>query len=315
MRFAHALGIALGLSVLTAPLSAQSLLYIDHDGKLALVRRADGVTAYVMEDGKLAAAMGDNFVLQSTPEYLPVMVSVKNMTFKRHSGGLPNQTPGTIRSGLNVTPGTNDRTEPTVTGTVGSGGKINNMFAFSADFESAYPLNDVFLVLAMKTQKEGNMLYLQGIGRLDANRVKNTVITSRMPFPFGGTRLTLHVFAGGQEVFTSRIPAAEQEAALNRMVATRIASLKDAELKPLFGPPPDYPESLINTHATGRAEISFRVEEGGMVVDPMVKNATDPAFGEAALAAIRQWRFLPRVKDGHPIEATASLPFVFTPPS
>jgi len=34
-----------------------------------------------------------------------------------------------------------------VTGTVGSGGKINNMFAFSADFESAYPLTMYFSFL------------------------------------------------------------------------------------------------------------------------------------------------------------------------
>ena len=315
VRLPRAMGIALVLVILASRLAAQSLLYIDHDGKLALVRRADGITAYVMEDGKLAAALGSNFVLQPTPEYLPVMVTVKNLVFKRHSGGLPNSVPGTIRSGLNMPTQTTAHPDATVTGTVGSGGKINNWFLFNADFESAYALDDVFIVLAMKTQKEGNMLYLQGIGRLEARRIRNMAITAKMPFPFGGTRLTLHVFAGGQEVFNSSLPAGEQEAALDRMVANRISSLQDSELKPLFGPPPDYPDSLAKTHATGRAEVSFRVDASGIVIDPRVASASDPAFGEAALAAIRQWRFVPRVKGGRPIQATASLPFMFTPPS
>ena len=316
-RLAHALGIALVLAMSVSRLAAQNLLYIEHDGKLAPVRRVDGTTPYVLDGGKLTAAFGENYALQPTAEYLPVMVAVGNLTFKRHSGGLPNHAPGTIRSGLNL-PAANSaaaRPEPTVTGTVGSGGRMNNEFTFSADFESPYSLDNVFIVLAMKTQREGNMLYLHDIGRLDAHRDTHIEITSRMPFPLGATRLTIHIFASGTEVLNSRIPASEREAALDRMVGNRIASVQDADLKPLLGPPPDYPVSLGTTRLTGRAEVSFRVDERGIVRDPKVANASNPAFGDAALAAIRQWRFLPRVKGGHPVGATASLPFLFTPPS
>jgi TonB family protein len=50
------------------------------------------------------------------------------------------------------------------------------------------------------------------------------------------------------------------------------------------------------------------------VHDPTPKCTTDPAFGEAALEAVRFWRFLPKVKDGRPVEALVELPFSFTPP-
>jgi TonB family protein len=309
------MGIALVLVTLASRLAAQNLLYIERDGKPALVRQAVETTAYVLEDGKLAAALGGNYLLQPAAEYIPVMVTVRNLYFKRHSGGLPSHPPGTIRSGLNLPNEPTSHPETTITGTTGAGGKMNNRFIFSADFESPYALNDVFLVLAMKTKREGNMIYLHEVGRLDAQRVRHFEIAKQMPFPLGATQLTVHLFAGEKEVLNSLISDADRDAALDRMVAGRIASVQDSDLQPLIGPPPDYPQSLAKARATGHAEVSFRVDERGIVFYPKVASCSDPAFGEAALAAISQWRFVPRVKGGRPVETTASLPFLFTPPS
>ena len=47
----------------------------------------------------------------------------------------------------------------------------------------------------------------------------------------------------------------------------------------------------------------------------LLRSASDPAFGEAALAAIRMWRFLPSVRNGTPVATNAVIPFVFDPPS
>jgi TonB family protein len=51
-----------------------------------------------------------------------------------------------------------------------------------------------------------------------------------------------------------------------------------------------------------------------MIKDPVVTEATEPAFGEAALQAVREWRFLPKVVDGRRVESQVSLPFSFAPP-
>lgn len=66
---------------------------------------------------------------------------------------------------------------------------------------------------------------------------------------------------------------------------------------------------LLNGGALAQPHVF--TEHGGA----LLKSATDPAFGEAALAAIRQWRFLPEMKGGLAVEQSADLPFAFVPPA
>ena len=62
------------------------------------------------------------------------------------------------------------------------------------------------------------------------------------------------------------------------------------------------------------AVIAVTISARGVVEDPTVKSATDPAFGDAALVAIKDWRFLPKVMEGHGVVSRADVPFIFTPP-
>lgn len=112
----------------------------------------------------------------------------------------------------------------------------------------------------------------------------------------------------------SLLPVGEDERALNRMVATRIKDVHDAPPKFFFGPQPVYPKDLVKTNSKGRAVISVRVGANGAIFDPSVKSASDPAFGEAALRAVKLWRFLPRVKDGYAMETNVDIPIVFDAP-
>ena len=58
----------------------------------------------------------------------------------------------------------------------------------------------------------------------------------------------------------------------------------------------------------------MRIGSNGDLLDPVIKSASQPAFGEAALRAVKLWRFLPRVKNGYPVETVADVPIVFTLP-
>jgi TonB family protein len=49
------------------------------------------------------------------------------------------------------------------------------------------------------------------------------------------------------------------------------------------------------------------------VRDPAIKTASDPELGEAALSAVRLWRFFPKVVAGAAVASTVSLPFDFPP--
>lgn len=85
--------------------------------------------------------------------------------------------------------------------------------------------------------------------------------------------------------------------------------------QPLKTPGPEYPAALIDSGRDGTAIISFTVAADGSVQDASVKSADDPAFGEAALAALRQWTFKPATRDGQPVAIKVNQPFKFTAPA
>ena len=251
---------------------------------MLLVCGANGSTPCVEKEGKVVPITPHGFALREVPEYLPVYVAVRNVNVRTTYSSTPSGT-----------------------------GRFSNDFHFNADFETSYRLKDVFVVLALSSEQAGNSLFLWEVGALEPNRVKGVTIVVPMSGPIGSARYTVHVFSGGAEVLQSLLPFGESYAALNRMVASRIKGLHNAPPQLFFGPPPEYPPALRKANLKGQAVISARITANGEVMDPVVKSATDPAFGQAALDAVKQWRFLPRVKDDYPVETRADLPIVFSP--
>jgi TonB family protein len=131
----------------------------------------------------------------------------------------------------------------------------------------------------------------------------------------GAGKFQLHVFTQGREVFNSLQPWQFREAILDKMVMKRLEGVKDAAPEPLVGPVPEYPKALLKARLKGEAVVGIRITPRGVVTEPVVVQATDPAFGEAALVAVREWRFLPQVKAGRPVEINVQVPFAFQPPS
>jgi TonB family protein len=283
--------VALGLIAFTAPVVAQSLLSIKTDGKIERVLRTDGDTGCVLEDGKSAMLEGANFILKPTAEYLPVSISVLNQYFKKGATAISDNGPANERL-------------------IHAG-----RFVFNADFQAPCALDNVVLALELVSKKDGNSLYIRGLGHLDAYQVKHISIDVITPYKlkdvhFGG----LHLFVDGRETFNSKISVAKREFALDRMVASRTAAVRDAGPRPLVLVDPIYPAAL-KTKTSGRAVIAISVDQNGKVLNPSVRSATDPAFGAAAIEAIVQWRFVPRVKDGNPVESAVEVPFNFPAPS
>ena len=62
----------------------------------------------------------------------------------------------------------------------------------------------------------------------------------------------------------------------------------------------------------GEAVIDFIVDTEGNVVEATVAKSTDPAFTDAALAAVRSWKFTPGKKAGQPVNTRMRLPMTFT---
>ena len=265
---------------LTVRLSAQHVLAAEHGGKMYVVDKVRRDWVSIQQDGKVTEVRAKRCALIAVEEYLPAFVAVKDIEVK---------TTGTTKG-------------------------INNTFHFRARFESPFVLTDVFVVLELKLTHGGTVLFYRDVGMLAPGRPGFLRADLPLSRSLGSGEYELHVFSRGLEVFHSQQPWQYREEMLDRMVIKRIAGVEDANPQPLVAPAPEYPAALLKSGGSGEAAVSVRVSVKGVVLDAVVESATGPMFGEAALTAIRQWRFLPRVKNGEAVEMQVSVPFAFTPP-
>ena len=283
LRFLAPLLLAFQLTAQSA--AAQHVLVAEDRGQMYLVCGAEGATPRVQKDGKIVSITAHGYALREVPEFAPIFVTIRNVN---------------VRSSY--------------ASAQAGDGELNNDFRFNADFESSVDLSDVFVVIALDTDRAGKSLFLWEIGTLQANKTKPASIVAPMTSPLGAGHYQVHLFVGGAEVMQSLLSWGESENALNHMVAARIKDVHDAPPRFFFGPSPEYPPALKAANLKGHAVIAVRIGSNGAVFDPTVKSATDPAFGDAALQAVKMWRFLPRVRNDYPVEAKVDIPIVFAPP-
>ncbi len=84
--------------------------------------------------------------------------------------------------------------------------------------------------------------------------------------------------------------------------------------KAVTTPSPGYPEALTDTGLSGQAEVDITIKADGSVADPELGMATHRAFGKAAMAAVRLWKFEPGTRDGAPADLRVTVPFTFAAP-
>jgi periplasmic protein TonB len=79
----------------------------------------------------------------------------------------------------------------------------------------------------------------------------------------------------------------------------------DRQVSPITIPMPEYPRELRRVGAPGRARLEYVVGPGGRVEPATIRvvEATQPAFAQAAVKAIRDGVFHPGVKGGRYVRA------------
>lgn len=83
-------------------------------------------------------------------------------------------------------------------------------------------------------------------------------------------------------------------------------------LIPAENPKPSYPRSLYLAGVEGEVRISMVVHADGSVSQPSASKGAQPELAEAALDAIRQWRFQPwEVSSERPAQVDVVAPMVF----
>jgi TonB family protein len=212
-------------------------------------------------------ASGDRFALYQAEEYLPVMVEANDL-----------------------------RLSSTNYEILGDGGSLNNQFEFRADFSSAYALQDVFLVLDLKLEGGKRFIYVREIGDLKPNKSRWLKVDVPLVSPFGKGMYQLHLFAGGEEVLNSQQSVTERAAILDALITKRAGKNQDSPPLLFVGLPPVYPSAMSRAKLKGQARVRFRVLDSGIMANPVLIETSDAAFGESAISAIKQWRFIPKVK-------------------
>jgi TonB family protein len=74
-----------------------------------------------------------------------------------------------------------------------------------------------------------------------------------------------------------------------------------------------YPPSRMAERIDTTVVLLVMVERDGSVSEATVAEAGDAAFDEAALAAVKRWRFAPAARDGQPVRARIRVPVHFAP--
>jgi TonB family protein len=75
---------------------------------------------------------------------------------------------------------------------------------------------------------------------------------------------------------------------------------------------PVFPVGLLNRGLTnGVAQVAISVDRSGQLVEWLVLKHTQPEFSDAAVTAIKRWKFEPARLQGEAVNATAELVFNF----
>lgn len=76
--------------------------------------------------------------------------------------------------------------------------------------------------------------------------------------------------------------------------------------------PPEYPGMAQQRKITGAVDLEFTVRKDGRVVDIAIAAADPPkVFDQAAISAVRQWRYRPMERNGSPVDQRVRLKMRF----
>ncbi len=132
--------------------------------------------------------------------------------------------------------------------------------------------------------------------------------------PLGG----LVVFENGREVFRMLPGGAGPHAPIQK--ASEIEPVNVAELSPqaaqsslLYRVEPEYPEEARQQRIQGPVVLEVRIGRDGVVQDATIVSGAG-ILGEAAVAAVKQWKFKPHLVQGQPVPMQTRITLDFRMP-
>ena len=81
----------------------------------------------------------------------------------------------------------------------------------------------------------------------------------------------------------------------------------------LYHVPPIYPAAARAAHISGTVSIQATIGKDGTVQNPKILSSPDDSLSQAALDAVRQWRYQPYMLNGEPVDVRTTININFTP--
>lgn len=75
---------------------------------------------------------------------------------------------------------------------------------------------------------------------------------------------------------------------------------------------PEFPSDMKRQGISGLVMVNCQIDREGHVQDPKVIKATNEAFSEPAVEAVKQWKFKPAHRDGNPVAVRVTIPMKFS---
>jgi protein TonB len=119
-------------------------------------------------------------------------------------------------------------------------------------------------------------------------------------------------FAAEAGADSSKAPAKEPE--LPRLVIDPIYSLKEVDQlpAPISQANPVYPRTLRTQRLEGSVDVGFVITAKGSIQDPHAVSSTHEGFEQAAIDAVKKWKFKPAMKDGKPVSTKVLVTVTFS---
>ena len=81
--------------------------------------------------------------------------------------------------------------------------------------------------------------------------------------------------------------------------------------KQIFAPKPEYPPEAKEKGVEGTVLLNAVIGMDGVVLDIRVINEPDPELAKAAVDAVKQWRYMPTLLNGQPVEVVTTITVSF----
>jgi hypothetical protein len=192
---------------------------------------------------------------------------------------------------------------------------------FDATVESDTDLSNAYAVLIASPQKEAPdappslAVRVSEIGDMTAG--KSNHLSVRLPkVRFGGERdWSLLIFSGGLEVRSTNMGELltgyfdrMETISLKKKIAERIAQGKDVPISVFRRMPLNIPDDIKAKYHGQKIKVQMTVGPDGHVVSATAEGIDDPELTEALTKAFAPLLFLPQVKGGVAVSATAPVP-------